>query len=167
MKDGDQPLETIRFELNGQAVTHSVPAASALIDLLRDGGQVTSVRPGCRIGRCGACNVLVDGQVMPACLVMAWQLPGRGIETVDGLSDDPDYLRVREALAGESALQCGYCTPGFALSLVSALRARRQGGPADLTEALTGNLCRCTGYGGLKRAIERHLGPDPTDPSVA
>ncbi|MFL1485368.1 (2Fe-2S)-binding protein [Marinobacter sp. LN3S78] len=162
MNDLYRASEPVTFELNGETVTRSVPAATPLLDLLREDGQCTSVRPGCRIGRCGACNVLMDGQAMPACLIMAWQLPGRRVETVEGLGGDPDFLKVRQALAEESALQCGYCTPGFALSLVSGLRERRQGNPVDLGEAIAGNLCRCTGYGGLKRAVEKHLSPCPS-----
>lgn len=153
--------EAITFELNGYTVTHTVPALTPLVDLLREGEGVTSVRTGCRIGRCGACNVLVDGEATPACLVTAWQVNGHRVETVEGLGTDPDFLRVREALALESALQCGYCTPGFVLSLVTGLREQRRGHAVDLTEALVGNLCRCTGYGGLKRAVERHLSTPP------
>lgn len=154
--------ETVTFELNGTTVTHPAAAMTPLLELIRDAGGVTSTRAGCRVGRCGACNVLMDGQAVPACLVMAWQLPGRRIETVEGLGDDPDFQKVRHALSQEHALQCGYCTPGFAVSLVSGLREQRCGNPVDLGEAVAGNLCRCTGYGGLKRAIDRHLSPGPS-----
>jgi len=149
----------VTFDLNGRTATCSVPAMTSLLDLLREAGAITSVRAGCRVGRCGACNVLIDGQAMPACLIMAWQLPGRRVETVEGLGGDPDFLKVRQVLAEESALQCGYCTPGVALSLVSGLRERRNGTRVDLAEAVAGNLCRCTGYGGLKRVLDNHLNP--------
>jgi len=148
-------LEEVNFELNGETVTRSAPGAATLLDILRQSGEITSARAGCRIGRCGACQVLLDGRAIPACLVMAWQLPGRRVETLEGLHRDPDFVTVRDALAGAFALQCGYCTPGFAVSLVAGLRQRRQGNPVDLAESVTGNLCRCTGYGGLRRAIDQ------------
>lgn len=157
MNDLHLAVEPVAFELNGETATFSVHATTSLLDLLRTQGQITSARPGCRIGRCGACHVLMDGQAVPACLLMAWQVQGRSIETVEGLVGDPDFLKVREALTKESALQCGYCTPGFVVSLVSGLRERRKGYPVDLGEAVAGNLCRCTGYGGLKRAVDNHL----------
>ncbi|PCM44658.1 (2Fe-2S)-binding protein [Marinobacter sp. ANT_B65] len=157
--------ENISFELNGAAVTRSVPAAGTLLDILRESGQITSARPGCRVGRCGACQVLLDGRAVPSCLVMSWQLPGHYVQTVEGLNKDPDFLAVRDALASESALQCGYCTPGFAVSLVSGIRQRRQGSTADLTESVAGNLCRCTGYGGIRRAIDQLSAPGCPDES--
>lgn len=158
--------EEVSFQLNGETVTRSAPAAATLLDILRTSGHVTSTREGCRIGRCGACQVLLDGRAIPACLVMAWQLPGRRVETVEGLNSDPDFLAVRDALASASALQCGYCTPGFAVSLVAGLRQRRQGSPVELTESVAGNLCRCTGYGGLKRAIGQLAAPGRENDTV-
>ncbi|RBW48815.1 (2Fe-2S)-binding protein [Marinobacter sp. F3R11] len=155
--------QNISFELNGEAVTRSASDAGTLLDILRESGQITSARPGCRVGRCGACQVLLDGCAVPSCLVMAWQLPGRHVQTVEGLNKDPDFLAVRDALASESALQCGYCTPGFAVSLVAGIRQRRQGSKVDLTECVAGNLCRCTGYGGLRRAIARLAAPGCAD----
>ena len=152
-------LEEVSFELNGHTISRSVPAAASLLDILRASGQVTSARAGCRVGRCGACQVLLDGRAIPACLMMACQLPGRRVETVEGLDSDPDFLTVRDALAGANALQCGYCTPGFAISLVAGLRQRRQGHQVDLAETVAGNLCRCTGYGGLRRAVNQLSDP--------
>ena len=146
--------EPVTFELNGNVVSLWVSPATTLLDILRDAGRITSARAGCRIGRCGACTVLLDGQAVPGCLVMAWQLSDCRVETVEGLTEDPDFIRVKEALATERALQCGYCTPGIAVSLVSGLRQHRCGETVDLEEAVAGNLCRCTGYGGLKRAVD-------------
>lgn len=145
--------EPVTFELNGNVVSQWVSPATTLLEILRDAGRITSARAGCRIGRCGACTVLLNGQAVPGCLVMAWQLSDSRVETVEGLTGDPDFIQVREALATESALQCGYCTPGIAVSLVSGLRQQRRGDAVDLEEAVAGNLCRCTGYGGLKRAL--------------
>ncbi len=154
MTDGHENL-TVSFYLNGEPVTLEVPAASSLLDILRGAGGLTSVRAGCRIGRCGSCTVLLDGRSAPACLVPAWRLSGCRVESVEGLAEDPDFRRVASALTGESALQCGYCTPGIAVSLVSCLRNEAEADPQRLQEALAGNLCRCTGYGGLQRALAR------------
>lgn len=150
--------DTVSFELNGEAMSFTVTGASTLLDLLRDDVRLTSARPGCRIGRCGACTVLLDGEAVPSCLVVASQLSGRRVETVEGLREDPDFQQVRDALAQEHALQCGYCTPGFAVALVSGVRELRAGLDADLGESVAGNLCRCTGYGGLGRAIQHLTG---------
>lgn len=145
----------VSFYLNGERVLFEVPPATSLLDILRQQGGVTSVRAGCRIGRCGSCTVLLDGRSAPACLIPAWRLSGCRVESVEGLAEDPDFQRVASALTGESALQCGYCTPGIAVSLVSCLRNEPDPDPQRLQEALAGNLCRCTGYGGLKRALDR------------
>jgi carbon-monoxide dehydrogenase small subunit len=155
METEPQPLTSVTFECNGEIVVHSVPPATTMLDMLRGSEKVTSARAGCRIGRCGACNVLLDDKAIPACLVMAWQMPGRRVETLEGLAGDPDFLAVKEALAAESAVQCGYCIPGFVVSLIAGLRQRRRGSNVDLAEAVAGNLCRCTGYGGLRRALGR------------
>lgn len=165
--------QSLSFRLNGQPLAVEVPPATSLLDLLRGPGGLTSVRAGCRIGRCGACTVLLDGRSVPACLVPAWRLDGRRVDTVEGLARDPHYQAVASALTWESALQCGYCTPGIVLSLVSCLRNETEPDRDRLAEALAGNLCRCTGYGGLRRALER-LAPgrprashfsDPSDPT--
>ena len=145
--------EHVTFELNGDVISQWVSPATTLLDILRGSGRITSARAGCRIGRCGACTVLLDGQAVPGCLVMAWQVSGCTVETAEGLAEASDFAQVRDALATESALQCGYCTPGVAVSLVSGLRQQQNGDVVDLEEAVAGNLCRCTGYGGLKRAI--------------
>ncbi|WP_323750242.1 (2Fe-2S)-binding protein [Marinobacter sp.] len=145
--------ERVTFKLNGDVISQRVAPATTLLDILRDSGRITSARAGCRIGRCGACTVLLNGEAVPGCLVMAWQLSDCTVQTVEGLTEDPDFVQVRDALATESALQCGYCTPGIAVSLVSGLRQQQSGDAVDLQEAVAGNLCRCTGYGGLKRAI--------------
>lgn len=150
------PDLTAQFILNGESVSLTLPPAASLLDALRENQGLTAARAGCRIGRCGACTVLLDGKAVPACLVMAWQLPGRHVETLEGLSGDNDFLRVHQALALEGALQCGYCTPGIAISLVAVLRAHPRSTYQQLSEALAGNLCRCTGYGGLMRALD-HL----------
>lgn len=147
--------QTVSFYLNGDPLTLAVPAATSLLDILRGPGRLTSVRAGCRVGRCGSCTVLLDDRSAPACLVPAWRLSGCRVESVEGLTEDPDFLRVASALTRESALQCGYCTPGMAVSLVSCLRNEPEADLQHLQEALAGNLCRCTGYGGLRRALDR------------
>lgn len=150
--------QVVSFYLDGEPMTLKVPAATSLLDILRGPGRLTSVRAGCRVGRCGSCTVLLNGRSAPACLVPAWRLSGCRVESVEGLTEDPDFLRVASALTRESALQCGYCTPGMVVSLVSCLRNEPGADLHRLQEALAGNLCRCTGYGGLRRALDRLSG---------
>jgi len=148
----------LAFVLDARPVRVTVPPAASALDVLREVLDVTSVKPACRIGRCGACMVLVDGRPTNACLMLAARLDGREIVTVEGLAADPDALAIGRAFAEEGALQCGYCTPGFVVSLVAARRER--GDLPTLERAVTAHLCRCTGYGGLKRALLRLAAED-------
>ena len=143
----------IRFELDGITVEHEVPPASSALEVLRDLCGNTAVKPACRIGRCGACMILLDGHPVNACLVLAARLDGRRVVTAAGLRADAEARTIRTVFAEEGALQCGYCTPGLVVSLTAALRAG--GRLAELEAAAQAHLCRCTGYGGLRRALSR------------
>lgn len=143
----------IRFELDGAVVELEVPPAASALEVLRGPCGNTSVKPACRIGRCGACMVLVDGVPLNACLILAARLDGRQVVTAAGLAGDSNARTIRSIFAEEGALQCGYCTPGLVVSLTAARRAG--GGAAELEAAVQAHLCRCTGYGGLRRALSR------------
>lgn len=141
-------------EVNGQKVELCVPPAKRLIDLLRDDLELTGPKLACGIGRCGACMVLMDGMPVNACLVMAYQSAGKKITTIEGLSEQGLHP-IQEAFLSEGGFQCGYCTPGMIITLKALLDEQPEPTSSDLEAGLCGNLCRCTGYGGILRAVKR------------
>lgn len=145
----------MRFTVNGRVVEIEVPATRRLLDILRVDLGLTGSKPGCEIGRCGACTVWLDGVPVNACLVLAMRLDGRDVTTVEHLDAD-DF--VAQALAEEGGLQCGYCTPGLLMTLRWLCAADPRPTVAEAEELLSGHLCRCTGYGGIKRAVARLFG---------
>ncbi|WP_433066682.1 (2Fe-2S)-binding protein [Dactylosporangium sp. CS-033363] len=143
---------TVRFALHVNGRTHEVdvPARRTLADALREDCGLTGTHLGCEHGVCGACTVLVDGEAVRSCLMFAVQCEGAQVRTVEGL-DHP----LQEAFSQEHALQCGFCTPGFLMLAVGALEADPSivDDPERLRELLTSNLCRCTGYEAIRRAV--------------
>ncbi|WP_157015577.1 (2Fe-2S)-binding protein [Mesorhizobium xinjiangense] len=142
---------TVRLHLNGEELEATVPADASLTRLLRDRLGRTETKIGCEVGRCGACMVLMDGQAVNSCLIMAWRADGAEIVTAAGLDELPVTKTVRQSLAEESAFQCGYCAPGFVVSLVALLTQNPDAGRDDILTALEGNICRCTGYHSILR----------------
>ena len=136
----------IVFELNGEPVKIAASPTRRVIDLLREDLQLTGSKEGCGTGECGACSVLVDGQLRLACLMVAGQLEGRQLTTVEGLAATALGARVQEAFAQAGAVQCGYCTPGMEVAAVDLLQRQPQPSRDEVRVALAGNLCRCTGY---------------------
>ncbi|MBS7631434.1 (2Fe-2S)-binding protein [Candidatus Bathyarchaeota archaeon] len=141
------------FILNGKRVVCDISDNQTLLDLLRDSLGVTSVKKGCEQGECGACTVLLDGEPVTSCLVLARRIEGREVTTVEGLVDDPKMKSLREAFLEEGAVQCGYCTPGMLLSAYSLIRSNLDPTEAQVKKAIEGNLCRCTGYVKIIEAI--------------
>lgn len=142
---------SLRFRLNGEPVETTATAGASLTRVLRDTLFQTETKIGCEAGRCGACMVLMNGRAANSCLVMAWQAEGADIVTGAGLDALPVTSIVREALAEESAFQCGYCAPGFVVSLVALLTENPNATRDDIMTALEGNICRCTGYHSILR----------------
>lgn len=164
---------SISFHLNGAAQTVLVPPTRRLVDILRDDVGLTGTKLACGIGRCGACTVLLGGQPVNACLMMAYQVEGQSIVTIEGLAQEalaPDGLQasglapegrepdglhpLQRAFLEAGGFQCGYCTPGMILAVKALLDVHPRPTPAQIREALSGNLCRCTGYTGILRAIQ-------------
>jgi len=141
----------ITTAVNGRSRSAQVQARTSLADLLRAEFGLTGTHVSCEQGHCGACTVLLDGLPVRSCLVLAVQVDGAEVETVENLPDGGLQAAMRE----EHGLQCGFCTPGLLMSLAHAEREQL---PADevLTEVLPAHLCRCTGYGGIRAAVERH-----------
>lgn len=141
------------FSVNGLTRHMTVPPTRRLLDLLREDLGLTGAKPGCGIGRCGACLVWLDGEPVNACLVMAWQLQDRAVTTIEAVAADPAHAAVAEAIARCGGVQCGYCAPGMVMML-SHLNQRTPRPNADEARAaMNGQLCRCTGYAGLTRAV--------------
>jgi carbon-monoxide dehydrogenase small subunit len=143
------------FTVNGAAVTVAAPPTRRLLDILRHELGLTGAKPGCEIGRCGACVVWLDGDPVNACLVPAFRLARRHVTTVEGVPADDAVSR---ALAEEGGLQCGYCTPGLLMTLRWLHAQAPRPAAAEAEALLVGHLCRCTGYGGIRRAIGRLFG---------
>ena len=143
----------VNFELNGADVSVEAPATLTLVDMLRVELGVTSVKKGCEQGECGACTVLVDGYPMTSCLILAPQVEGHHVTTVEGLADNPLMKELREAFMENGAVQCGFCTPGVLLSAYALLRDNRHPSEDEVKTAIEGNICRCTGYVKIIEAI--------------
>ena len=136
----------LTFELNGEEVECGARENETLLDLLRIDLGVTSVKKGCENGECGACTVLLDGSSVASCLVIAPQVEGRAVTTVDGLVDDPLMERLRQAFMEDGAVQCGFCTPGMLISAYALLRENPKPTAEEVKKSIEGNICRCTGY---------------------
>jgi aerobic-type carbon monoxide dehydrogenase small subunit (CoxS/CutS family) len=145
----------ISVEINGQAYEGDIEPRTLLSDFIRHTAGLTGTKVGCEQGVCGACTVLLDDAAVRSCLMLAVQANGRALRTVEGLSDDGDLHPLQRAFHETHALQCGFCTPGFLMSMEAFLREHPEADGGELREALAGNLCRCTGYLGIIEAVER------------
>jgi len=148
----------IKVEINGRAYEGDVEPRSLLSDFIRHGARLTGTKVGCEQGVCGACTVQLDGEAVRSCLMLAVQANGRAIRTVEGLSDDGDLHPLQRAFREAHALQCGFCTPGFLMSMEAFIREHPNADEEQLREALAGNLCRCTGYLGIIEAVKHAAG---------
>jgi carbon-monoxide dehydrogenase small subunit len=146
----------IRLVVNGAERRGRVEARRTLADFLREDCALTGTHLGCEHGVCGACTVILDGETVRACLMFAVQADGAEITTVEGLSDpDGTLSAVQDAFREEHGLQCGFCTPGFVVTVTQLLRENPDPTDAEIREGISGNLCRCTGYQGIVRAVRR------------
>ena len=145
--------------INNEKYELQVSPTETLVVILRDHLKLTGTKVSCNIGRCGACSVLLNGELVNSCLVMAYQANGQNITTIEGLHqislDD-----VQQAFLKEGGFQCGYCTSGMILAIKTLLEKNVNPQESDIKEALSGNLCRCTGYGGIMRAVQSLIKDD-------
>jgi carbon-monoxide dehydrogenase small subunit len=145
----------LEFTCNGATVRLEVDGSIRALDLLRDQLGLTGTKEGCGRGECGACTILLDGVAVSSCLLYAAKLQGREVLTIEGLSQGNGLHALQEAFLEEGAVQCGYCTPGMILSAKALLDRRPDPGDEEIAEALSGNICRCTGYGKILKAVRR------------
>jgi len=136
----------MRFTLNGREVAFEGPGSRRLLDVLREDLHQTGTKEGCGEGECGACSVLIDGEVVNSCLVAAGQVEGCNVTTVEGLATNGALSPLQRAFIERGAAQCGICTPGMLLAAHVLLQRTRRPSADDVREGLAGNLCRCTGY---------------------
>ena len=154
----EKQFKTINFTLNGKRVSTSVDVRESLSDMLRDDFGLTSVKKGCEVGECGACTVLVNGEVFASCIFLAIWVDGKDVLTVEGLVDvDGNISDIQQAFIDETAVQCGFCTPGFIMSAEHLLRTGKRYTRDELRKELAGNMCRCTGYQNIINAVEKAM----------
>ena len=139
-------MKRIQLTVNGERCQLDVAETALLLDVLREQCGLFSVRESCGVGQCGACTVLIDGRPLSSCLLLAALQDGRSVETVEGLSRDGQLHPIQAAFLETEAFQCGYCTPGFILSVVALLEERPDPSPDEVRQYLAGNLCRCGAY---------------------
>lgn len=144
----------LSLKVNGETHQVSVEPRHLLLDVLRDDLGLTGAKRGCEEGVCGCCTVLLDGRNVKSCLMLAAQANGKSVTTIEGLAGEGGKLHpVQEAFVRHGALQCGYCTPGFVMTTVALVAAKRPLDEPQAREALTGNICRCTGYAHIVEAV--------------
>jgi carbon-monoxide dehydrogenase small subunit len=148
-------LFPVKVTVNGKAYEHSIEPRLLLSDFLRHELGLTGTHVGCEHGVCGACTILFDGQAVRSCIMFAVQANGHELTTVEGLAPDPQHLHpLQQGFWEAHGLQCGYCTPGFLMTLVPFLQENPHPSEQEIREAISGNLCRCTGYQNIVEAVK-------------
>jgi carbon-monoxide dehydrogenase small subunit len=145
--------QTIQLTVNGRAYERTVEVRMTLADFLRDELNLTGTHLGCEHGICGACTILFDGEAVRSCLLLAVQADGANLMTVEGLAQGEELHPLQRAFHENHALQCGFCTPGFLMTAVAFLQETQSPTEAQVREAISGNICRCTGYAPIVQAI--------------
>ena len=143
----------VTFTINGKETTVMIKPHARLLDVIRDDLRLTGTKEGCSVGECGACTVIVDGKAVTACLVPGISVEGRKVVTIEGVADGEKLHPIQEQIIKHNALQCGFCIPGFIMSAKALLDANPDPTKEEIRRAISGNLCRCTGYEQLVEAI--------------
>ena len=148
--------KTIRCKINGRDTEAAVDVRASLTDMLRNEYSLTSVKKGCEVGECGACNVIINGECFNSCIYLAVWADGKEITTTEGLlSADGELAEIQQAFIDEGAVQCGFCTPGFIMSAHKITSSGKEYSDEELRKLLSGHLCRCTGYENIFRAVRK------------
>lgn len=158
---------TIHVTINGQLYEDTVEARTLLVHWLRDGLRLTGTHIGCDSSACGACTILVDGKATKSCTMFAVQTDGRELQTVEGLEQNGQLHPIQQGFHEKHALQCGYCTPGMMMASIALLKQNPNPSDAEIRVGISGNLCRCTGYMNIVKAVQfaaeklQETQPDP------
>ncbi len=144
----------IQVTVNGEVVESAVEPNQTLLQFLRDDLELTGTKHGCGLGDCGACTVILDGKPVNSCLVLAVQANGREVITIEGLAENGKLHPIQQAFVDKGAIQCGFCTPGMILSAKSLLNENPKPSELEIRTAISGNLCRCTGYQKIVEAVK-------------
>ena len=148
----------IKCTINGKYTETMVDVRASLTDLLRDDYRLTSVKKGCEVGECGACNVIIDGECFNSCIYLAVWAEGKNVRTLESLlGPNGELADIQQAFIDETAVQCGFCTPGFIMTAVQILESGVEYTKDELRKQLSGNLCRCTGYENILNAVEKTM----------
>jgi aerobic carbon-monoxide dehydrogenase small subunit len=151
-------VHTIGVSVNGERYEREVEARKLLVHFIRDDLDLTGTHVGCDTGNCGACTVLLDGRALKSCMLLAAQADGAEITTVEGLAGDGEVTPLQRAFSEHHGLQCGYCTPGMLISATYLLSKVPQPSEEEIRRAIQGNICRCTGYVNIVKAIQAASG---------
>ena len=150
--------KVVHCNINGKDVERAVDVRASLTDMLRNEYHLTSVKKGCEVGECGACNVLINGEAFNSCIYLAVWAEGKTILTLEGLEGPNGELSdIQQAFIDETAIQCGFCTPGFIMTAAEILNAGKLYSDDELRKLLSGHLCRCTGYENIFRAVKKTM----------
>ena len=145
----------IKTTINNKEYKIEVPPQMTLLELLREKLVMTGTKEGCGNGECGACTVLLNDKPVRSCIVLAHEIEGKEVITIEGLKETGDFKEIKEAFIAEDAVQCGFCTPGFVMAIKALLNRTKTPTDEEIKEALGGHLCRCTGYESIHKAVKR------------
>jgi carbon-monoxide dehydrogenase small subunit len=149
-------IQIVRCKINGRETETAVDIRASLTDMLRNEYRLTSVKKGCEVGECGACNVIINGECFNSCIYLAVWADGKEITTTEGIiSADGELAAIQQAFIDEGAVQCGFCTPGFLMSAQEIINSGKERSDGELRRLLSGHLCRCTGYENIFRAVRK------------
>ena len=154
----NKQYKLIKCTINGKETETMVDVRASLTDMLRNDYRLTSVKKGCEVGECGACNVIIDGECFNSCIYLAIWAEGKNIRTLESLmGPNGEISDIQQAFIDETAIQCGFCTPGFIMSSVEILESGMEYTDDELRKLLSGHLCRCTGYENIMNAIKKTM----------
>jgi aerobic-type carbon monoxide dehydrogenase small subunit (CoxS/CutS family) len=145
----------ITFKVNGKEVSLEVDVRESLLDVLRKRLYLTGTKKGCEVGECGACTVIINGETVDSCIYLAIWADGKEVRTIEGEEKNGNLSRIQQAFVDEGAVQCGFCTPGFVMSATALVEGGEKLSKEEIRKGMAGNLCRCTGYQNIVRAVEK------------